>query len=90
MKKFKIGAEIKTKEEAKELVLNLISGVEDEFMASWLKELTFKYLSGSPIRSTFQDVDIMVDLILYDLQMENKIVCDKGIFVKVKNKEASL
>ena len=90
MRKFKIGAEIQTKEDAKNLVLNIIAGVKQDFTASWLKETTINYMSGSPLRMQNKTVEEMIDLILYNLQMENKLVCEDGIFIKVKNQTKSL
>ena len=90
MRKFKIGAQIQTKEDAKNLVLNLIAGVKKEFAASWLKETTINYMSGSPLKMQPKIVEQMVDHILYDLLIENKLVCEDGIFVKVKNQAKSL
>lgn len=90
MRKFKIGEQIQTKEDVKNLVLIIISGVKKEFAASWLKEITINYMSGSPLKMQANQVEQMIDLILYDLQMENKLVCEDGIFVKIKNQSKSL
>ena len=85
MKKFKIGADITKKEEVKDLIKNIVAG-SDEFTASWLNKVTNSYLIGSPLKLPEQQVEKIVELTLYDLQMENKICCEDGVFIKVKNK----
>ena len=85
MKKLKIGAELQTREDVNNLILHLIKGAEKEFSASLIKNLTRNYTMGSPLRLTDDRIDQMVDNILSDLMLKNKLVCDYGMFVIVKN-----
>ena len=85
MKKLKIGAELKTKEDVKDLILNLIDRAS-EFPAIFIKDLSKKYSIGSPLRLRDEEINQMVDLILYDMQVEGSLICDDGIFVKQEGK----
>jgi len=89
VKKLKIGAELQKREDVINLILELVER-SDEFQASLIKKLTRNYTMGSPLRLLDKQIDQMVDDVLYDLMFKNKIVCDCGIFVKVKNVNNSL
>lgn len=89
MQKFKIGPEIKTTEDIRNLVIELVKRSK-EFSQAFINELTMSYVQGSPLRPTEKQIQQIVELTLYDLQMENKIYCDRGIFVKGKKAAKSL
>lgn len=89
MAKLKIGEQIKTKEDARNLIINLIES-SDEFAQSFIVKLAINYMSGSPLRYTDKKIADLVEEIVYEYMIENKIYCDYGIFYKVKTEEKTM
>ena len=88
MAKLKIGANITKREEVKDLVIELVNRMEDKFSQAFLLDLTKKYLQGSPLKLPENSVAKIVELTLFDLYEENKVVCENGIFVKLNTKKS--
>ena len=89
MKRLKIGEALKTKEDVKDLIINLIERT-NEFPAIFIKDLTKKYAFGSPLKLQGKEIDEMVDLVLYDMQMDGSLICNGGMFVRIKVEAKSL
>lgn len=84
MKNFKIGKEIETKEDMEELILNLIKR-SPEFIQADIVKLAINYSRCSELKYNPQMVAKMVENILYELQLEKKVVCLDGAFYHVKS-----
>ena len=84
MKNFKIGAEIETKEDVKNLILNIISRAK-EFAQIDIVRLTKNYIQGSKVRMLDDAIEQMVAFTIYDLQIAKKVVCIDGVFYQVKH-----
>ena len=77
----------KFEQDAKDLIINLIGVKENKFSQLYLLEETTQYLKGSPLQLTDDRIAKLVERTLYELQVNNKIVCEDGIFVKVNAKK---
>ena len=81
MKKLKVGTQIKTNEDAIELIKNLVKNA-NEFAPAFIKKLATNYMSGSPLRMHPQRIDQLVDEILYEAMISGELRCEYGLFYK--------
>jgi len=87
MKKLKVGAQIKTNEDAVELIKNLIKN-SDEFSQAFITKLAINYISGSPLKMPNYIIEKMVEDVVYKAMMNNEIYCDFGMFYKTETVKA--
>ena len=79
MEKLKIGANIKTHEDIRNLIVGLINR-SNEFELDFILRLTIKYMQGSSVEISERKIKTMINEILDLFQKENIVTCNNGIY----------
>ena len=88
MNKMKIGAEIKTEQDLKDLVMSLINGTS-EFTQAFITKLTTNYSEGSKLIAIKSRINTVVERVIYEMCINGEIECVDGVFYHI-NKVKSI